>query len=215
MSTKLYISLFMIALLILPVSASANIGFEMGWNFDDTAKELLGFFFGPDIPDFMVYYSGTNEISPYAILQWLIFPFLSLFVVLFGILTEIKIFRNRPKLNGVLALLMTLTVGPTGFMVIVIRAVFVGFGYWSFLLFAALLFIGVTLWFLARFSIWKGPGENWNEAIKNMKNRIELDEEIERFENIARSSIKNSAERLDANKHLKELYDKRKRDFAS
>lgn len=107
----MYLALFFAALMIVPTAVSANI-FET-----DYALGAASIIFGPDIPDYMLYYSGTNDVSPYAVLQWLIFPFLALFVIIFGVLTEIKIFRSRPKFNGVLALLITFIAGPTGGLV--------------------------------------------------------------------------------------------------
>ena len=159
----MYLSIFLMFLLVLPAVASANIGFDT----TDLWSNAFGLLFGPDIPDYMIY--DSNGVSPYAILQWLIFPFLALIAILYGILTEIKIFRNNNKINGAIAILIALIAGPTGGLVWLVRNVFVIFGYYSFLIFAIILFVGVGFWGVSRI---RGFKNDYSQEYDDLAKRL-------------------------------------------
>ncbi len=98
-------------------------------------------FFGPG--------AEAYTANPVQILQFLIFPFIALWAVLFGILINLRIFRYQNWLNSLLSFLIAVIAGPTGGLVWLVRTVFVLMGGWGFIAFAALFFIGVGAWLLS------------------------------------------------------------------
>lgn len=98
----------------------------------------LNLFFGPGAEDY------TSE--PILILQYLIFPFIALWVVLYGILTNLRLFGYRTGFNALLSFLIAVVAGPTGGLVLLVRTVFTWMGWWGFAAFAGLFFFGLACW---------------------------------------------------------------------
>jgi len=210
MSKKIYVAFILTVLLVLPSVVSAPITFLPGGEF--TWPKMENFWklaFGPGVPDYMVQ-------SPYHVLQFLIFPFLSLWVIIYGILEQIRIFRRKSWLHGILALLIAAISGPTGGLVWAVRVVFVAYGWFGFAIFAALLFIGTALWGWGTFRLWKPSKDvSWGRAAADMKTDIELQEQMRKLERIIHSPSKKVTEemRKDALEDWKRLAGKREREF--
>jgi len=124
-------------MLFLPIVLAADLGDIPGTNLN-----ILKIIFGPDA--FSVF--PQSQPTAYGFLQYLVFPFLSLWMVLYGILEEIRIFRRKTSINAVVAFLMAIISGPTGALVIVVRTSFLYMGAFGFLAFIVLFFFGVVAW---------------------------------------------------------------------
>lgn len=98
----------------------------------------IKFIFGPDIP--------SEWYQTYMFMQWLVFPFIGIWLVLFGILEQLGIFRARRGIGAVLALIMALIMSSTGGLVIMARFLFQTMGTWGFLIFVGVFMVGVTAW---------------------------------------------------------------------
>jgi len=112
--------------------------------------------FGSNVEN--VFTQQNVEMETYTVLQYLFFPFISLWLILYGILIELRIFRKRDALNGLLAFFIAIVASVTGGLVIAVRWIFMAMGGYGFLAFAALFFVGVTMWVGARFLEWGVPG---------------------------------------------------------
>ncbi len=144
MSKKSYLAFSLAILFVVPSVVFAKTNWwpivETGWSGGGEYEGLLSFFFGPNIPDFIL------EGGIYTILQWLIFPFIALWAIMYGIMNEINIFRNSPNMHILLSFLIAAISGPTGGLVYLVRVVFVSIGWWGFLVFGALMFVGIFIW---------------------------------------------------------------------
>jgi len=98
----------------------------------------IKFIFGPDVP--------SEWYQPYMFMQWLVFPFIGIWLVLYGIMEQLGIFRTHRSIGGFLALIMALVSSSTGGLVILARALFVTMGGWGLLVFFAVFMVGVTAW---------------------------------------------------------------------
>jgi len=136
---------------------------------------ILELFFGPNIPE-----EFTENF--YSVLQWLIFPFLSLWVILYGILSEVNIFRRKSHLNYWLALLIALIAGPTGALVYSVRTVFVLYGTLSFWGFAIVLFVGTGLWLYSFRFRWGLSEKTFSEAAESWDKREQILERLDQLE---------------------------------
>lgn len=106
---------------------------------EDVMKAIIVFIFGDQassgIPDSWLTYGGF--------MQNIVFPFIAVFVVMYGILSEIRIFHEA-KVKAILALVMAFVGGYAvlwtmrGFLVINALWGTVGFG--------VLMFLGILLW---------------------------------------------------------------------
>jgi len=150
LGSKLLISILFF-LLILPLPAFAQ-GFEL---------DPLKIIFGPDVP--------SDWYEPYKVLQYLVFPFFAIWMVIWGLLAELRIFRRKPSIQAFLALLIALigTGSPTGALVAFSRWVFTAGAWWGILVFGFILLVGITMWGAVRFTEYTGWGkERFEEARK-------------------------------------------------
>jgi len=160
-------------------------------------KRALSILFGTNIPE-----EWTDNL--YSVLQWIIFPFISLWVILFGILSEVNIFRSKPHLNYWLALLIALTAGPTGLLIGSVRRLFVAYGFMSFWGFAAILIIGTVLWIASFWYKWGlGGREGWKGAAKKWGKREQVLKSLDEIEiTIARTSAGSEAREVAVRRQL-------------
>jgi len=188
MLKKIAIALVLIGLFIVP-----NIGLaQNGWadpiidaKLGEGAAKLL---FGPEIP--AEYYADW-----YSALQYLIFPFVSLWAIIFGILSQIRIFRRKEWIHILLSFTIAAMSGPTGGLIWLVRYVFVAYGWYGFLIFAVLLGAGTWLWggamFWEEFGFKKGP----KAAREKMHRKIKLDERIANRERMAGQTWRKAEDR--------------------
>lgn len=204
MFKKIFVALILAALFVLPSAVLAPYT-DLGTNLVKT-EDLVKLLLGPEVPsEFLA--------SPYKILQFLVFPFIALLVIIYGILEQVRIFRRKSWINAVLAFLIAAMAGPTGGLVYLVRFVFVGYGWYGFLIFAGLLFVGTGLWGWGTFRIWKPKEISRAEAAKRFKTLRELDERINYLERRANSPFLSKDERDAAFEEWKRLEDKRETKF--
>jgi hypothetical protein len=112
-------------------------------------EDIIKIIFGPEVPD--------EWLEPYKVMQYLIFPFIALWLVVFGILTELRIFRRKDSINAFLAFLIAMIAGPTGYLVLFVRGTFQVLGWLGFSAFGFLMFFGIILWAGVRLWEWGAP----------------------------------------------------------
>jgi len=98
----------------------------------------IKFVFGPEVPP------EWYQVNMF--MQWLVFPFIGIWLVLFGILEQLGIFRVRRSIGGFLALIMALIASSSGSLVSMSRILFQVMGGWGFLAFFVVFFVGVAFW---------------------------------------------------------------------
>lgn len=140
MFKKIQLLTILTVLFSLPCLAIAANGFEAP-DISAGLMTVVEIFFGPE--------AKAYTTDPVSILQFLIFPFIALWAVLYGILTTLKIFRYQNRLNSLLSFLIAVIACPTGGLVWIVRTVFVYMGGWGFVAFAILFFVGVGAWLLS------------------------------------------------------------------
>lgn len=138
---KTYLIVFLITLTLLPTIILAQT--EVEW-FEPGG--VLRIIFGPKIPE--------EWLHPLNILQFLVFPFILLWLIFFGILTEIRIFRRHSAINGLIALFIALIASYTGALVLFIHWTIVVAGFWGYTVFWVLLMVGIGVWFVMRMRGW-------------------------------------------------------------
>jgi hypothetical protein len=195
MSKKIYLAFALIALSLLSLVPSVVFA---QWEWIGGTKGFWGIAFGPDVPEW-----ATKDA--YSVLQWLIFPFLSLWVVLYGILAEIRIFRGRNNwINAVLSFLIGAVAGPTGGLIYFVRMLFVAFGIYSMAIFAGLLFVGTFLWGRLTFIGLRHGG---------LEAQIKRDRKIRELKMVAENPNMPASEREAAAKELNALIKEEKQDI--
>jgi len=206
MSKKICFALISAVLFVLPSVALAQgpWGTALDWS---TVGPWIRIFFGPNIPDaFMA--------NPYSALQWLIFPFISLWLIIYGILSQIRIFRTKTWINGALAFLIAVMAAPSGGLVLVVKGLFTLYGGYAFLIFIVLLFAGTGLWGLATFNLWGiGRVGKWEDAGKRMKQIIKREDKIDRLQRIARDMSMPKKAREEAADELMNLLKEQRREM--
>jgi len=119
--------------------------------------EILRVLFGPDVP--------SEWADRYHFMQYLMFPFLAIWLVIFGIFEEIRIFRRRPGVTAGIAFLVAAVSGPTGGLVTAVNFMLASIGMVGMVLFWALTMIGMFLWFLGRMFLWTGLGGSYGRRM--------------------------------------------------
>lgn len=102
-------------------------------------------------------------VSTTSVLQFLIFPFVAIVVVMYGIFSEISLFARARWINPVLALIIALVAASTGILVRIMRGYLMLAGGLGILLFGFVLVMGVVVWFVGRM---RGFGYNVTGALK-------------------------------------------------
>jgi len=114
---------------------------DVGPSAEDVMMAVVVFIFGEDFPSYWLTYSGFA--------QYVVFPFIAVFLVLYGILSELRIFKQT-SIKVSLSLMMALVGGL--WLLNIMRAFLVVNGFLGVIGFALLMFIGIILmvlgWFL-------------------------------------------------------------------
>jgi hypothetical protein len=140
------------------VFAASTTGISMPSG-NDVIKAIMTFIFGDCasvqgncIPDEWMTYGGF--------MQYIIFPFIAVFVVMYGILSEIKIFHNT-SVKAVLSLVMAFVGGSwtLGFM----RNALIANSVWGTFAWAVLMVVGIALW------LFRGLAENYRLGFGTFK----------------------------------------------
>jgi len=175
MSKKIWFALILAVLFVLPSVALAQS--PWGQVTDLKVIDIVKIFFGPGIP---VAFTET----PYKILQWLVFPFLALWMIIFGIMSEIRIFRRSQTTRIILTFLIAVMAAPTGALVWMVKALFALYGGFAFVVFIGMLFLGTVLWAIATARIWD-VGGGWEGAGKRMQQQIKRQDKIRQLQRMA------------------------------
>jgi len=156
--------LFVLCLSLAP-SASAQ---EMP-SAEEAMKTIFVIIFGEGFPDAWLTYQGF--------LQFVVFPFVALFAVFYGIMSEIRIFRTHGGRNAqtVIAVVMALVSGSVALNWM--RAILIGNAWLGTIGFGAILVIGIIFWILGgaiggiRRGIWEVSGRDIRRT-QSLDNRI-------------------------------------------
>ncbi len=149
---------------------------------------------GPTVPGELL---TTNLI-----LQWIIFPLIAMWVVFFGIFTELRIFRKHMTVNYVLPFMIVLVAGPTGWFIGVVRTVFITIGTYGFAVFGILMLFGITMWGLARGTEFSAGFE----IVRRVKDEIEsLNEQHRILEEKRLDAVKRGKDTKDIDAKMAEI----------
>lgn len=127
---------------------------------EDVMKSIIVFIFGSDFPDEWLTYSGF--------MQNIIFPFIAVFVVMYGILSELRIFHNA-NVKAVLSLVMAFVGGR--YLLQMMRGFLVANAFWGTLVWGLLLLFGIAAWGFARGAEYYGWGRQSYENIRSRGER--------------------------------------------
>jgi Sec-independent protein translocase protein TatA len=94
--------------------------------------------FGPD--------AEPEWFEPYNFLQKLFFPFIALWMVMTGIMFELRIFRAKQGINYIVAFMIAMIACPTGWMVWWVKWASVTMGWFGWIVFAVVFIVGAILW---------------------------------------------------------------------
>jgi len=103
-----------------------------------TEVDFLKIIFGPNVPE--------DWYDLYSVMQYLVFPFLSVWMVLYGILEELRIFRRKSGVQALIALLISLTASASGTLLYVVMGTFTVMGWLGILAFFGVFVVGASLW---------------------------------------------------------------------
>ena len=195
MSKKIFFALILAVLFVLPSASLAQ------WEWAGIYKDALSIFFGPDIP-------AEFTKDTYSTLQWLIFPFLSLWVIIYGILTQLRLFRRKSWLHGLIAFFIAAIAGPTGGLVYAVRILFVSYGIFGFGVFVVLLFVGTGLWFASTMHVRWGLGTK--QAMKKFEQEQQLLDQMQKLKD-AMMIMPEGKSKEDYRKQYKELVNELRR----
>lgn len=131
---------------------------------------IFHFVFGTDV--------DKAWVTSASIIQYLIFPFVAVLMVIYGIFSEIRFFRQT-WINFILGLIVALIVSSQGFLVRMMRAFLLMGGGMGIMFFGVVFIIGIILWFVGRMASFGVSGgslsklAHTNVKIENIKTMIE------------------------------------------
>jgi len=108
----------------------------------DNCYNILQIIFGNQIDKAWV---ETNSF-----LQYLIFPFIAIWLVMYGIFQEIIFFRRVTWFGSMMALVVALIVSSSGILVRMMRGYLMLAGGMGIIFFGFILFLGLIFWFIGR-----------------------------------------------------------------
>jgi hypothetical protein len=130
---------FALAFLLHATAVRAQV--DAGLSAEDVMRAVFVFVFGEDFPSYWLTYAGFA--------QYIVFPFVAVFLVLYGILSELRIFKQT-NVKVSLSLMMALVGGL--WLLNIMRVFLIVNGFLGVIGFALLMFIGIILmvlgWFL-------------------------------------------------------------------
>jgi len=163
--------------------------------------------FGPNIPQ--------EWYQPYLILQFLIFPFLLIVLVIYGIFSEIRIFR-RASINGIIALLIAFVASYSGYLVIFVHWTSTIAGAFGYTAFIVLLFVGIGVWFFYRWVSWGLPWSrkrvSWKGVGQKVKTSMDRDTRLAELKSLMENLPANAPERRAMYTEWKRLWDEKMRE---
>jgi hypothetical protein len=107
--------------------------------------DVLKIIFGPSVPP--EWYQGYN------VFQFLILPMVLIILVIYGIMSEIRIFK-RGAINAAVAVIIGLIASYSGALVLVVRWTTLAAGIFGYVVFIILLFVGIIVFAVLKFRGW-------------------------------------------------------------
>ncbi len=182
---KIFTSLFLI-LTILPTAVFAQFtpqtftpdGTHLGdLQISGQAYNIFQLIFGAGIPADVL---NTNDV-----LQRLLFPFIAVWFIMYGILAELRIFTRTNWVQAVLALLIALISSASGALWYVVAFFFLTGGYLGTIMFGVLLIVGIFLWGAAKLWGWGIRGRHsggMGMLLRRSREALDYDAQIQRRE---------------------------------
>lgn len=170
-----------------------------------TNYNIFNLVFGAELPEDML----TTE----KVLQYLLFPFLAIVVIMYGILSELRIFRRHNWINGLIALLIAFMASSTGYLLIFTHWIIgVGGGLAGIIVFTVLLFVGIFLWGGSTIWVrWRKPGRSIGGAFEKFQEEQALLAEIQEIKDRLLLTPSGTRESEMLTERLKELANELKR----
>jgi hypothetical protein len=142
-------------------------------NAEEIMKIVLGFIFG-DYPE------GWLKTNTF--MQIVIFPFIALFAVMYGIMTEIGILRKAKTAKLVFALMFSFGAGWPA--LVAMKGFMIVNSFFATSAFGILLFIGIIFWGFGHFrgSYYLATGKEISKGFGRRKNLVELRDELRRID---------------------------------
>jgi len=117
--------------------------------------------FGPDVPE--------EWYDMYLFMQWLVFPFIGIWMVIYGILEELRIFKRKASVQGLLALVMAFIASSSGGIVYGSRILFQAMGVWGISVFFIVFFVGAFLWGYGTIGMRYKAASLWQDYERELK----------------------------------------------
>ncbi len=137
---EIAIVFLILSTLYLPATVFA----EMLGDIPGTNYNFFKLVFGPDLTE--------EYLKTESVLQYLFFPFLAVVMIMYGILSDLRIFRRGSGINAALAIIIAIIASSTGGLLTLVRwMIGIAGGTLGTFMFGLLLLGGIILWALARF----------------------------------------------------------------
>jgi len=168
---------FVLIFAIFSLLLISNTTFAAVGDIPGTDINFIRVIFGREVPD--------DWLESQNILQFLLFPFIAVWIVMYGILEELSPFRNRPSLHGFLALVIAFMASSTGYLLGAVRYLYGFLGWFGAIGFGViLLFIGIPLYLYGKARGWKnqylGVADAAKKMVQNEEDVVQLEIEIEK-----------------------------------
>jgi len=125
-----------------------------------------------------------NWLNSKTFLWYSFIPLMGIWLIIFGFLDRIHIFR-RNSINGLLSFLIAFSMVPLGVFVIVVSILFSIMGMYSVILFVGLFFIGTFYFAKGYIRGWRGVTESYDKAISECDKPIrEAERQINYYNNL-------------------------------
>jgi len=121
---------------------------------------------------FVDYFGFPEEwFNPKSIIFYGFIPFLAIWVIIYGFLDRIRIFR-RKKLNGFLSFLIAFSTLPMRLFILIVVTLFAIMGVYSVAIFAVIFMIGVFLFSRGMIWTWKKEFGHYDMAVAGVDDQI-------------------------------------------
>jgi len=167
---------FVLIFAIFSLLLISNTAFAAVGDIPGTDINIIRVIFGREVPD--------DWLESQNILQFLLFPFIAVWIVMYGILEELAPFRNRPSLHGFLALVIAFMASSTGYLLGAVRYLYGFLGWFGAIGFGVvLMFIGIPLYLYGKARGWKnqylGAADAAKKMIHDQEDLVQIEMQIE------------------------------------
>jgi len=156
---KLFSILGFLSILLFIVNVKAQVDVDP----QETIKSIFVDVFG-----FPEEWLNTNNIIFYGII-----PFAAVWIIIFGFLDRIRIFK-RTSLNGFLSFLIAFSTLPMRLFILIVATVFAIMGVYSVAIFAVIFMVGVFLFSRGMIWTWKREYGHYDMAVAGVDKQMDL-----------------------------------------